>query len=292
MDIIDFMDKVKNGEITPEDIDRNGWGGSVTARIKFIKQPRGGYIKPKEFERIQLEGGGIEDLPHPMAEENVHVSLVGMAVDYLTRFITGDKPEAAFGISYLGARTLKKLDTFEDLLSRITGLDDKSIDAAVKLTGFDCVYRAGKEVYRPVEDIIPNSQTIENIRAMVTRAQNFFKLYGPKVRDSFTFEGGTTPYITVGDGDYLTQDGLWDFKVSKRDQLTSDQTLQLLIYWRMGLHSIFAYYYFVQYLGIYNPRTNVAYRLKVDKIPQPTIDEVEEKVIGYEPEHKTRKKRQ
>ena len=28
---------------------------SVTQRIKEIKQPRGGYLKPSEFEKIQFE---------------------------------------------------------------------------------------------------------------------------------------------------------------------------------------------------------------------------------------------
>lgn len=46
----------------------------------------------------------------------------------------------------------------------------------------------------------------------------------------FTFKGGYSPIVTAGDGDYLTKDTLWDFKVSKKE-LNSKHTLQLLMYY-------------------------------------------------------------
>lgn len=55
--IEDVIEKKKNGELTTQDIVANGWMCSVTQRISKIKQPRGGYIKPKEFEQISLDGG-------------------------------------------------------------------------------------------------------------------------------------------------------------------------------------------------------------------------------------------
>lgn len=55
----DVMEKLKNGELTPQDIAANGWMCSVTQRISKIKQPRGGYIKPKEFEQIALDGAAL-----------------------------------------------------------------------------------------------------------------------------------------------------------------------------------------------------------------------------------------
>ena len=69
-------------------------GSSVTQRIKKVKQPRGGYIQPKQFTTISL-GDGID----AMKEENASAGLVGMAVDYLTRFITGTPVKDAFAIS-------------------------------------------------------------------------------------------------------------------------------------------------------------------------------------------------
>lgn len=56
--------------------------------------------------------------------------------------------------------------------------------------------------------------------------------YGPKVLDGLTFEGGYTGYVATGDGDYLTNGTLWDFKVSKQ-KLQNKYTLQLFMYWRV-----------------------------------------------------------
>lgn len=134
--------------------------------------------------------------------------------------------------------------------------------------------------YRPVEDIEPDGDTIENIRIMVERSLRFFEQYGPKVLDGLTFEGGYTGYVATGDGDFLTNDTLWDFKVSKQ-KLQNKYTLQLLMYWRMGLHSIHSEYRNVKYLGVYNPRMNVVYRLDVSKISADVISTVETEVIGY-----------
>ena len=60
-----------------------------------------------------------------------------------------------------------------------------------------------------------------------------------------------------------------------------EHTLQLLMYWRMGLHSIHTEFQGIKYLGIYNPRTNEACRIAVDDIPEDVIAEVEKEVIGY-----------
>ena len=44
----------------------------------------------------------------------------------------------------------------------------------------------------------------------------FWEDYGPIVKDGFTFEpNGYTEIVNSGDGDYLTADTIWDFKVSK-----------------------------------------------------------------------------
>ena len=51
---------------------------SVTQRIKEIKQPRGGYIKPSQFKLQKIDDEKILN-----EQENVHASVIGMAVDYL-----------------------------------------------------------------------------------------------------------------------------------------------------------------------------------------------------------------
>ena len=108
----------------------------------------------------------------------------------------------------------------------------------------------------------------------------FFKKYGPITKDGFTFEGGYTKVIDSGDGDFLTSDTLWDFKVSKKNP-TSIHTLQLLIYYIMGMHSIHNEFQSIKKLGIFNPRTNCAYLYSISDISQEIIDEVSARIIGY-----------
>ena len=91
--------------------------------------------------------------------------------------------------------------------------------------------------YIPVEEINPDISTVSNIRTMVDRSTVFFKQYGPVIKDGFSFEGGYTKLVSTGDGDFLTKDTLWDFKVFNKAS-TNVHTLQLLMYYIMGvLHS-------------------------------------------------------
>lgn len=71
---------------------------SVTQRINEIKQPSGGYIKPSQLEVKELNDGKIL-----FENENLHASVVGMTVDYLTRLSMGTHVDEAFYISLQGA---------------------------------------------------------------------------------------------------------------------------------------------------------------------------------------------
>ena len=200
-------------------------GCSVTQRIRQIEQPRGGYIPPETLEVVSL-GEGIDAL-NP--EENVHSSLIGTAVDYMTRFMSGTPVVDAFAISMLGAQCIEEDSTASRLMSGVKGLDDRSIINVVKLTGFDVCFRSSPMGYRPVKGISPDEPTIQNVRTMVERALHFFDVYGPKTLDGFTFGGGYTDTVSAGDGDFMTANTLWDFKVSKY-RPSKEHTLQLLMY--------------------------------------------------------------
>ncbi|NPC94090.1 hypothetical protein HOO54_18155 [Bacillus sp. WMMC1349] len=248
---------------------------SVTKRITQVKQPRGGYIKPKDFVITDLVDTDILN-----ESENISGGLVGMVVDYLTRFLNGEPIEKAFKISLMGAYNVNEVESANDLLLNIQGIDDTSIESACKMVGFDVAYRAGVMGYKPVELINPDKETISNIRIMVNRGMNFLKLYGPIVKNGFTFEGGYTSSINTGDGDFLTEKTLWDFKVSKSAP-TSKNTLQLLIYYLMGIHSIHSEFKQIENLGIFNSRLNKVYLLPISTISNEIINEVKTTVIGY-----------
>lgn len=245
---------------------------SVTKRINQIKQPRGGYINPSEFDDT------IE-----LGAENIHPILMGITVDYLTRIANGSSTQDAFRISFYGATKVHEEKYANELMLYIEAEgweSNTSIEYACKLSGFDTVYRAGPQTYKPVQEINPDATTIDNIRIMVRRGLYFIQEFGPIVKDGFTFDGGYTKTITSGDGDFLTNDTLWDFKVSKV-KLTNKQTFQLLIYYLMGIHSNQGEFKFIKRLGIFNPRLNRVYMYDLNKLDKEIIERIEKDVIGY-----------
>lgn len=262
---------------------------AVTQRIKSVKQPRGGYLPPKIFAERTFSDGIV------LHEESLRPTVSGLTVDYLFRStLPKTSVKEAFNISLLGAKYTGHLPHALSLLSKIKGLDDDSITSAAKLTNYDGSYRTGfMPNYDPADNVNPDSADIENIRTMVNRTKTFFNTE-PVTVDGFTFiensmdQSGFTQTITAGDGDFLTKNGLWDLKVSKKPP-TSIHTLQLLVYYLMGLHSMGddgkplygGNFQHVEHLGIFNPRLNIAYTLKVKDIPADVIRIVEDEVIGY-----------
>lgn len=276
---------------------------SVTARINQIKQPRGGFIKPSDM-YVEVQNDGVILNP----EENVHASIIGMAVDYLTRYMNGSKLEDAFGISLRGASIAENLNfkgslaSANKLLSSIKGLDDNSIVSACKLVTFDVWFRntPAALLAKSHKETNPDEATIDNIRTLVQRSLTFFEKYGPITQDGFTFEpvngkesdykkmveshkgswGGYTGIVETGDGDFLTADTLWDFKVAVSEP-TNKHTLQLLMYWIMGQHSGQPIYRGITKIGIFNPRLNKVYLFNIKDLPKDVIEFVEKEIICY-----------
>lgn len=257
---------------------------SVTSRVKEVKQPRGGYLNPKSFNVVQLNDG--KELN---ANENVHPTVIGMVVDYMTRFMIDKDAKAAFSISLSGAYRAQlltngnQMEEAAKIFENIKDLDDNSIINACKMASFDVWAR--NPMAGPMspthKDINADKDTIENIRIMVNRGLNFIKEYGPIISDGFNFApNGYTKTVDTGDGDYLTEDTMWDFKVSNKD-ITNKHTLQVLIYYVMGKHSGNEIYNNINKIGFFNPRLNKVYTLDMDIVSKDIIKEIETDVICY-----------
>lgn len=245
---------------------------SVTQRISQIKQPRGGYLNRKSFEVKQLEPETLIDTKY----ENIAPQTIGLVVDYLTRMVINQDKEKSFAISLTGAKLAGELQTAESLLKDIN--DELSIIKACQLVNYDMVYRAG---IMPKEFKIPDQDTINNIKSLINRSLSFFNQIGEVKMDGFTFEGGYTSIIDTGDGDFLTEDTLLDFKVSK--QLPQkNSTLQLVIYYLMGKASQKPTFENIRYIGIYNPRLNQIYKYNMTQADSEMIETIQKRVIGYD----------
>ncbi len=263
---------------------------SVTRRIAQIQQPKGGYLRSSLFSEICYNDGKT------LGDDNIHATIIGLAVDYLTRFMMGASKDEAFRISIRGYeiktassekainKDKKKRIDIDSLLMTIKGLDENSIKAACKAVTYDVWLRniMGAIMAKGAEETNPSKETINNIRIMVERSLSFWENYGPILYEGFTFEPfGYTATVSSGDADYLTADTLWDFKVSKAKP-SSKHTLQLLMYWIMGQHSGRPEFEDIKKIGFFNPRLNTVYLLETDKIPDETIAIVEKDIICYD----------
>lgn len=247
---------------------------SVTRRIEIINQPRGGYVNPNQFEIQKFQDG--KEINSISVE---YKTIQGLVVDYLTRFMSGCSKEKAFEVSVRGAGLVFEAENAKRLLNNIKGLDSWSIYSACQLVGYDVVVRRGAGAFSPVEKINPEDAVIQNIIIMVQRALKFLEKYGPVTSYGFTFEGGYTKIVSSGDGDLLTRDTLWDFKVSQKLP-SSRNTLQLLMYYILGIHSIHKEFQNIRKIGIFNPELNMMFELKLSQIPDAVFKEVSREVIG------------
>lgn len=255
---------------------------SVTQRVRCFLQPEGGYVPRQMFRETQYEDNcEVKEI------EPAFVAIQGLAVDYLTRFILSNDKQSAFQISILGA---KKVDeVYENnnehnhimaLLEIVTGLDDASIYSACKIVGYDVAYRWKVEAFQDVEKILPSYEVIHNIRVMVKRGVAFLAKIGPVVCDQFTFEGGYTLLVDSGDGDFLTKETLIDFKTSVL-KFSSQWSLQLLMYYLLGIHSIHEEFQTIRALCIFNPYVNKSYVCELDEISDEIKYKVSHEVLGY-----------
>ena len=104
---------------------------SVTQRVENITQPRNGYLPSKSLSVYSYMDGKEIDFTTPIY--SAFAAVQGMAVDYLTRFMSGERAEDAFSISMMGAAMMSDEAQAFDLLKRIKGIDRSSVDAACKL---------------------------------------------------------------------------------------------------------------------------------------------------------------
>lgn len=259
---------------------------SVTGILETIKQPRGGYLPLSNFDMKRFS----DDL-HVEGEYNIAPSLVGLAVDYGTRIALGDDPERVFDVALVGANMVNASGTAQSLLAEVDSaalrsgqLDEGSIVALCRLSGFDSAFRAGASAYRPVSEIHPDKKTIADISNLILRAKAFFQWTDEPVITGFTFEGAYTDDAGASDGDYICGDTLWDIKVSKH-QPTTKNTMQVLLYYLMGLRSNKEEFKAVTRIGLFNPLLQKSWSMSVFDIDETLLSMVEGDILGYAPRH-------
>ena len=252
----------------------------ATGRVVRAVQPEGGYLPPRLFHaRGMGDGsplrGGWRHLPPDVA---------GLTVDYMTRVAAGADVRDAFRIPLMGARLVGRAGEGERLAEAVgagPGLGNGAFRAAVLLCGFDVAGRRGRSAWTPDRVGEPSRDALWDLRRMVARMLRFLADRGPLVEEGYTFPGAWTGLVTAGSGDLMTADGLWDMKVSRYPP-SQAQTLQMLVYWRLGVHSVDPRYREdVRLIGLVNPLLDMTWELPVADVPADVCERVDQDVIGY-----------
>lgn len=198
----------------------------------------------------------------------------------LTRWRYSGDIYDAFKFPLSIASNVEKEDECKAYVDNIKDLSDKSIENACRAVIFE-KYNNIKIPSKESSEIHVDFETCENIRIMVSRGMTFFETYGPITKSRFTFEGGGyTETVDSGYGNFLTDDTLWDFKVSKKPP-KKEHILKLMMYYIMGKHSNQNCFKKINKIGIFNPRLNCVYTLDVGTIDKTVIEQIEKDVICY-----------
>lgn len=190
---------------------------SVTQRItqynNHVGQPRGGLIHPSTLTRAVIEDEhGVLD--HRI--ENLHASVIGMAVDYLSRLAHvhtaqdefSDSVRDVFRVSLRGAEridavhagsgvaaaaeeavaSIRYFETDQGLV--MAAIDESTVRAACQLAGYDVGGRNDPRLWKSEHGAAgkrPDEGTITHVAIMLARTQAFFAEYGPVTKDGFVF---------------------------------------------------------------------------------------------------------
>lgn len=253
---------------------------SVTQRIKQIKQPYGGYINKKLFNLNYLNGDELD-----IKKENISPSTVGLVVDYLTRLHFEKDIFKVFDISLRGfnLNNVIEREIYNQLLDLLVSVklhtiqSDELIKVACLVAPYDAIYRAGVPASQ-IAPKMPNEATIRHIRIMVNRTIKLFE-NSKRLFTNITFRGGYTNVISTGDGDFATEDTIYDLKVSKQG-LNSKQTLQIYLYYLLAKRSKQDKYKNINKIAIYNPRLDIEYICNIKDIPKNIEQKVKSDVMG------------
>ncbi len=120
------------------------------------------------------------------------------------------------------------LNQVPEKISNIDDIPDEAFDLATDIYAWEIAYRIGNYV---VPTQYPDQITVQHMKLMMKRIENFFNEYGWPTGDAF---GASTKngYLS-GDDDYLLKNTLVDLKASNKTTIQIFWVSQLLLYYTL-----------------------------------------------------------
>jgi hypothetical protein len=286
---------------------------SVTDKIKHIEQPENGYLSLDLFtERICGDttpivcsikplyvGKIIDDVIHEIIRSDYSKIFRSEINGYKTRldwfstcFSTGTKRSKQKQAHQIIEEDLKKHVEIEYMLSKLKLYAfDNDIKNMLNFTYGIVQYSIWEDDFgyissrATVDDSRPKGLSLEdeekleiiNMRTLKWLQDSYKKRIVP---DFKFYPDGYSDFVKYGVGDFVCDNTLFDIKCIK-EKPTIENTLQILMYYCMGLHSNNRLYKDIDRIGIYSPVTNIEWTIAVKDIPKESIDTIFRDILCY-----------
>ena len=236
------------------------------------------------YEKLKIKKIQNDDI---LKKESIHPGVMELLIRDLTYFMITDRKKDAFALALNGfyAERHNYLENFalaNEYLDDITGLDDMSLQFARYLIQGEIWNRLGTS-QDPEKVKMLTKDDIHNIRVMVTRCLEFTSLFCTISYVRFhDLDDVYRNVIELGHGNVLGRFCLWMIKTSKKKP-TQEQFFQLLQYYILGKHFRKEQFRFVDKIGIFNPRLNAVFQLKINDLDDDILNKARYNLIHYEP---------
>ena len=251
---------------------------TISSIIPEIHQPKNGLLPINIFDRNKLnDPNTLNKVPQKMEK------IIYNTVNCLVRYFLKRDAVSAFEPCYLGASFIREEHKAQMIAKKVTGLDDTSIIACVHLASYEECLRSVSE-YRYIDDREISAEIIKNIKVLFNRIMSFMSRYGSKIIYNHSLEGGYSDVIDTGVVPFVTSESLLMLSFNEVEP-TPEETLEMLIYFVMGRHSIYPTLKEIKYVSFFNPITNTFYRCSAALISGTAMTLVEEKVLKYNENH-------
>ena len=257
----------------------NYMGYSIKVTAENAVQPTGGYLNPNKFKHEFLEsvsGSNKLDLDVP-------AWVIEKSIEYLTSEKLKKTDDHFFDSMSMKNVILNspELSYSKDLRDNIKlDLSPESINNVFKYLIM------GNESATNFIEIILNLQTKQFNKDSINCVYNFINAIGKNnITRHIHFTPGFTRFVTTDSDDpakYLANDTFYVTIASNDEPFDEKITLRLLMYYLIGLHSSDKdKFRQLQYLAVYDFCTNSVYKIPINDITQSEINNVIDKIIGY-----------
>lgn len=224
------------------------------------------------------------DTELPVGSERIDPPTVATAVHYLTRWVLSAVParqvfELAYNAAVLVGQEEEAKSCIRDLDAAPQRLKARTVEAAVKLSVYEAVCRQGVSYFNRLAYPAPYEYELKHIADLVNRAKKFFLSQGI-IKTQITFDGVNTRHHLKGAVSYLSDDTLWEMKVSKNLHPTSADKIALIVYLIMLRREGRDITNSITKIGLYQANINQSCVFDINTLDPDVYDDIERLIYG------------